>query len=337
MGAKGTCASSQVARYPCGAKSDGAALILVLVCLLALAGLVMSSVAGVYEKVRNIRYLREEYRADVLAKSGLEIAKFLLSKDIDPLSDTQQEPWATPWKAGAVTVRIVPCNARINLNLILEGAFDDEQENRVYRAAKSIFIKNKTKVFLLDILRDWIDGDKKERIFGSESFFYSSMFPLYYPRNSFLKTIEEVFLVSGWDKIDKKIIYDNFTVCGKSEKLNINFVNEAVFKNYFPEIEDLWPKVSSTQMTTGFAVISELQDIINKSLSAKENASVVLNFATETSDLFEAIVEVDLPFVYEKRRYVLRREYADKVPEARALEENTLVVKVQEPVEHRPQ
>ena len=260
-----------------------------------------------YEKAKNLRALAQEYQADLLAKSGLEMALALLDQDIDPLSDTRLEPWARPWEAGPVKVSIEPCNARINLNLLLTDLTDEEFGRPLNAGMSGILLANDLDPLLLDNLLDWMDVDTIERVVGSESLAYTGRWPSYAPRNALLETVEELYLVNGWENVPGRVVDENFTVWGKDESVNINFVGETVFKNLFPGIAHLWPKVFYKQASSGFIIVSELQQIVGSDEKDLEIYNKVLPFVTEKSDLFRVLVEVRLPFVYQKRRFIVSR------------------------------
>ncbi len=62
--------------------------------------------------------LPSEYQAGLMAESALAMAQELLLQDIDPNSDTPQEPWAKPFQTEALSFRIIPANAFLDLNQI---------------------------------------------------------------------------------------------------------------------------------------------------------------------------------------------------------------------------
>jgi hypothetical protein len=261
-----------------------------------------------YEKAKTMRGLTWEYQADLLAKSGLEMAMTLLDKDVDPLSDTRLEPWARPWQAGPVKVTIEPCNAGINLNLLLADLAQEELGRPLNAGTVAILQANDLDPLLLDNLLDWMDTDAIERVVGSERLAYSGRNPSYVPRNAPLETLEEVHLVNGWENVPSKVMDENFTAWGKGERVNINFVGESVFKNLFPDIAHLWPKVLYKQVSSGFIIVSELQEIVGSREEDLEAYNRVLPMVTERSDTFRVLVEVQLPFVYQKRRFIITRK-----------------------------
>lgn len=95
---------------------QGVVLVLVLIFLLSLSGLVMATLTTSSRGALETSSLPPEYQAGLLAESALAMAKEILLQDIDPTSDTPQEPWARPYQTPGLTFRIVPANAFLDLN-----------------------------------------------------------------------------------------------------------------------------------------------------------------------------------------------------------------------------
>lgn len=103
---------------PSDARNRGVVLVMVLVLLLALTGLVLSSLSSSSKGALETASLLPEYQADILAESALPMAINMLGQDMDPTSDTLQEPWAKPYRSDNLTILITPANAYLPVNAI---------------------------------------------------------------------------------------------------------------------------------------------------------------------------------------------------------------------------
>ncbi len=300
--------------------SQGVALVLVMVCLLALSGLVFASAKLAYQESEDVVRLRDEYQPDLLAESGLELAKELIEYDNDPASDTLDEPWTFPIVKDELKVSISPCNARVDLNLTIgcqrcriavqRMLFNllllqrEEPLDKSFTPGSFEFTRATGQVIRL---QDWIDGDNEERVEGSEREDYEDQKLWNKPRNGVLVVPEEASLVKFWDSVPIEWIRDHGTAFVGSEQVNINFVSEEVFCAMFPELCSAWSQVKSYRESFGFTDISQLKSAAPDLAADEELFNTLSKFITVQSDVFRVMVEVELPLIYEKRRYILKR------------------------------
>ncbi|MBG0775565.1 MAG: general secretion pathway protein GspK [Desulfovibrionaceae bacterium] len=280
---------------------SGAAIILVLVCLLALSSLVLGNQELAFKGAFSARLLAEEYKADLMAESALNVAVELLRRDVDNAYDTPFDRWAQPWQREGVKLRITPENERLDLNSCLS------KERHEQALRKMLFGVENSRVLLMT-LADWADEDEEERVPGAEGLRYARMWPQYVPRNGPLQLPEELLLVSGWRAAAEPLL-DDLTVYGNG-RVNLNFVSEKVFRALFPEIESSWTLVENWRRTKGYKSVSEFRDSIEKLSSDDELYKELLQYVTVESPAFRVDIEVDLPLVYERRRYIVQREDA---------------------------
>ncbi|MGE4298411.1 MAG: general secretion pathway protein GspK [Desulfovibrionaceae bacterium] len=277
-------------------------MILVLVCLLGLMGIVLASQEQAFKQSYDARLLEAEMQADTEADAALLVVDDLLRHDLTGASDAVDEPWATPWRQGDLTITITPCNARLNLNQVLGG-------NRTRTAVEELLHDARRPVKGVLLLQDWIDDDREERVFGSEGKGFAHIGRAYQQRDRQLQTLEEVLLVDSWEDADPEWVREHFTVWSTDNRLNVNFVPENVFKAYLPELASEWLSLEHwREREGGLKNISELQLAIPVLASNVELYTATLPLVTVKSTTFRVIIEVDAPLVYVKRRYIVSRE-----------------------------
>lgn len=279
----------------------GAALIIVLVTLLSLVGLVVAGSRHTLDQAVDLAALRDEYQADLLAESALAVALDMLAKDARPEMDSPEEPWAVTVSRADALIKIDPCDMRLNLNLA-------PTHNRTRDALEELVEKKGMQQRDFHLLLDWIDRDKRERYPGSERSLYEDKLPEYKPHNNRLMVTEELYLVRGWEEADPEWVADHFTVWDSSGRININFVEEAVFKAFFPEIAGEWTTIRSWRESRGFTDVSELREA-SQLLSADDALYTdIIKYLRVDSQYYRVMIEVQTPMVYAKRRYIVRRE-----------------------------
>jgi general secretion pathway protein K len=284
-------------------------LLLALVCLLALSGIAVLASKRASQESLDARYLAAEYQADLLAESLLDRARELILEDADTLADTPADPWAQGFEGEGYKVVIEPCNARLNLNRILE---DERSEDALRRLLESEEVPPDN----VEYLKDWIDADLIGRIPGAEDSAYDKVSPVYRPRNDLLESPEEALLVHGLGEISADWLRGKCTIWSTS-LININFVSEEVFEAYVPELDGRFGRIEAWRRSKGFQNKGEFTE----ALPELEGDDALLKLMTDSfavnSGFFRVSIEIQLPFVYEKRRYIVERNafLADRPPE----------------------
>jgi len=289
---------------------SGAVLLFVLVCLLALSGFVILSSGKASREALEARRLAAEYQAALLAESLLEQARALILEDKDTLTDTLEDPWADPVIGETYAMTIEPCNARLNLN---EAATD----LRTQETIKRLLEKRNIDTSALDYLLDWLDADTdEERITGSEQGAYVRKWPQYTPRNGDVTVPCEILLVQGFEDLDRQWVEGFFTVWSE-KKININFVSQELFEAYLPEIANAWTQVEQWRLDEGFRTKSDLTEAIPQLEGDDDLWKTVSDSTSLSGNLFLVSIEVQLPFIYERRRYIIERNpiLPDKSPD----------------------
>ncbi|NJB68649.1 type II secretory pathway component PulK [Desulfobaculum xiamenense] len=297
---------------PCGQR--GAVLVLVLICMLALAAFVLGALDNAFRQAREPALLTKEYRTDMLAAAGLTAAIEWLGHDDVSGADTPLDDWASTWTGPGLTVRITPCNARLNLNWALMGenaTIAGEEalaaSARVKRAIETLTNDAKLPDFAMDNLLDWMDADTTaERLHGGEKSAYSSTGKPYTPRNALLPRPEEMLLVRGFENADVRWLRDNFTVWGeKDPAININFAPASVMKAFLPELESVIPNLVAYRQRTG---ILSPSDLMNDDIGlSREEFLAIDQYVTVGSGTFQVDIEAELEGWYQHMRCIVGR------------------------------
>ncbi len=299
----------------------GAALVIVLATLLALLPSVYALLDASFAHTREPALLASEYRAGILAKSGLNIALNLLKQDSDPLSDTPQEPWCggrpgingTPlpvWSSRGLTVTVIPCNAYINLNAVLTGkepTLDrpNPARTRLETALDTLLLTQKKGHVLVQALQDWIDPDKSQRLPGGEGIAYAAAGKGYLPRNDEILRPEEALLVMGWESLNPNWVRANFTAWGEHEPmLNINFAPMSVLEALVPELAQYRAPIIGFRDSQGFKDVSQILTVTSMD---QDTYAKIASFLTIRSDFFQVLVRAEAGSWVEIRRFVVRR------------------------------
>lgn len=312
-------------RFPAKQRTRrGAALIVVLATLLALVPSVYSLLDASFSHTREPALLANEYRAGILAESGLHIALNLLAQDADQLSDTPLEPWCggrpgikgiplPVWDLRGLTVTVIPCNAYLNLNAVLTGKEPTADKpnpvrKRLEKALDTLLLTQQKAHALVLSLQDWIDEDTSQRLPGAEGMAYASANRGYAPRNAPLRRPEESLLVTGWETLDPGWIRARFTTWGESEpKLNINFAPVELLEALVPELVSYRAQIVAFRDSQGFQDVSQLLTVTGLD---EEKYAEIAPFLTVRSDQFLVLVRAEAGNWVEARRFVIDRSIA---------------------------
>lgn len=282
----------------------------VLVCLLALSSMVILSSGKASREALDARRLVSEYQADLLAESLVERARNLILQDKDTLTDTLEDPWAEPVVGETFTMLIEPCNARLNINETLDDA-------RVQDTVKRLVGDENLGVEAVEHLLDWLDPDEdEERIPGSEQNAYMRKWPKYKPRNDEMPVPDEILLVAGFENLNRQWV-DKYLTVWSDKNININFISQELFEAYLPEIAADWTQVEQWRLGEGFRTKSDLIEALPQLEGDGELWTTISNAISLSGNLFRVTIEIHLPFVYERRRYILKRNpiLVDRAPE----------------------
>lgn len=247
------------------ARKQGSALLISLWVLVLLTLLVGSFAFEMQLESRLTSYRRKRFHAEMLAQSGLEYAKAIMSKadEAKPLeiADLPEEEAAFMSAALAVqrgtpfqqeytdkddqTFKLIieSPEGRRNLNLM-----NDDEWRELFESAN---VPSSDWDEMIDSLKDWIDRDDLTSLSGAESddsFYQDAGYPV---RNGYLDSVEELLLVKGWTE---EVLYGTqsseatgevifgiakmLTVWGDAQ-IDINSINQATADS-FPDDDPEW-------------------------------------------------------------------------------------------------
>ena len=233
------------------AKRDrGIALIIVMIIVAALTVIVTGFAYSMRVETKLARNTRFNPDMDWLGRSGVELARYLLSKRApgEERMDALHQKWAggpgrvgmdamaelEPWEQlpmtnvklgnGTFSIKITDMERKLNINSAPEPLlrYILEMHGGVDATDVDVFI---------DSLRDWMDPDENPGLNGAESDFYLSEYPPYYSKNGPLDHITELKLVQGFK--DQPSIYNvfakNFTAISGG-LINVNTASAQVLE-----------------------------------------------------------------------------------------------------------
>jgi type II secretory pathway component PulK len=271
-------------------------LVLVLVILMGLSSLVISQLKRSSEGVLATASLPPEYETGFRAEAALQIVQEMLRRDRDQYADTRAEPWLEPLELDGLSIRISPCNARINLNAIDEQRTED---------AVSRLLPATDNAQRVAALKCWVNPEllKQLPLFRRPN--YDDTDPHYVSRGGELQTPGELRLVDGFHDVDPEWVRSRFTVWSEN-KLNLNFASREAITAYLPELAPFLDEIMNRAKVQGFTHISQLLDVTGMSPGGDDYQQVIQH-ATVSSHLFRAVVVARAGGCVLTKRYILQR------------------------------
>jgi len=233
------------------AKHDrGIALIIVMIIIAALTIVVTGFAYSMRVEAKLARNTRFNPDMDWLGRSGVELARYLLSKRArgEEQMDALHQKWAggpcrlptdatdelEPWEElemtnvklgnGTFSIKITDMERKLNINSAPEPLlrFILEMHGGVDAIDVDVYI---------DSLRDWMDPDENAGLNGAESDVYLSESPPYYSKNGPLDHITELKLVQGFRENPSlySVFAKNFTAISGG-LINVNTASAQVLE-----------------------------------------------------------------------------------------------------------
>lgn len=194
------------------ARQQGIALLLVLGAIVVLTSIVAGFTYTMKVEARLAQNFQNDSEMDWLARSGVELARFILAAELQSPDGRQLDALNQKW-AGGVGSLTNDLLAGISLanNSLGRGRFAlqiTDQERRfninqadplvLERALRLMNVDAGDHGTLIDAITDWIDPDDDPGINGAESDdFYLRLDPPYYAKNGPIDDIAELLLVRG--------------------------------------------------------------------------------------------------------------------------------------------
>ncbi|HUK83547.1 MAG TPA: type II secretion system minor pseudopilin GspK [Verrucomicrobiae bacterium] len=186
----------------------GVALIIVLWIVMVLSLLITGFAFRMHVETQVASFSRKELKAEMLARSGVEIARMQLILDqSSPTNsgfDALNQAWATNDEfyvdhelgMGKFNVTVTDEESKLPIN----GLTQDQLK----RLTEALGLDPLDGDVIVDSVLDWIDGDDLHRLNGAESDYYESLSPPYDCKNRPLDRVDELLLIRG---VTKEIYY----------------------------------------------------------------------------------------------------------------------------------
>lgn len=196
-------------------RSAGIALIIVMIVIVTLAVLAGGFAYSMKVETRLARNATYQSDMDLMAKSGVELARYVLGQQLAIPQEGSyaalNQKWAgglggtnellmwidmdhTEVGSGSFGLRIVDTERRFNLSLIREG-----NSIVLENALTAIGVDSSQLSTIIDSYFDWVDPDEVARFNGAESEFYLGFNPSapYFSKNGPPDDITELLLIRG--------------------------------------------------------------------------------------------------------------------------------------------
>jgi general secretion pathway protein K len=190
--------ASSAERFP---DNGGVAIVIVLWVVLVLSLLISGFAFTMHVETQVASYARKELKAEMLARSGVEVARMqLILGALSPTNsgfDALNQDWSTnellyvdhELGDGIFNVKVTDEESKIPVNRVT-----DLQLKRLFGL---LGVDAADGDVITDSILDWIDTDDLTRLNGAESDYYQSLSPPYRAKNAPLDRVEELLLIRG--------------------------------------------------------------------------------------------------------------------------------------------
>lgn len=204
----------------------GSVLVVVLAGLALITALLTEYVYSSYVSTVTFHHWFVSQQLSGIARSGVVLSARLLSEAVDPYAFLKDGSATLPIEKvsesfqGRLTIKAVDENGRFNLNSLVfqNGEVNPDAHRAFQRLLRVLGIDDKK----ADLIADWIDRDRAERVRDGE---VSS-------KNSPFNALDELYQIRGLTKDDIEKLWNYVTVYGydriDSPVVNINSASVAV-------------------------------------------------------------------------------------------------------------
>lgn len=221
----------------------GAALLLVLLVVVALAALVLDFDRMTRTDLLAAGNFRDGVKAGFLAKGGVAAGQGILREDglHGSQYDGLDEVWAAvfPPRAvgeGAITITIQDEGGKLNPNHLVGGTTRKKIAGRVaqmQRLLETLQLDPR----LVDVMVDWLDADDDPEPFGAERTYYGGLEPPYRPKNGPFESVSELHLLKGVTDEVYEALAPYLTVATTGDgRVNVNTADPVVLRALDPRI-----------------------------------------------------------------------------------------------------
>src|SRR5437867_3015348 len=182
-------------------RTDRVAMILVMWVIMVLSLLISGFAFRMHVETQVASFGRKELKAQMLARSGIEVARMQLILDekspTDAGFDSLGQAWATNEELyvdhelgeGKYNVKVIDEERKLPANKLTP-----EQWSRLLEVLN---VDPLDADVIVDSILDWIDEDDLHRLNGAENDYYEQLDPPYRAKDGPLDRVEELLLVRG--------------------------------------------------------------------------------------------------------------------------------------------
>ncbi len=238
---------------------NGAILIFLLITIAIAAAIGMKLITSTSEEYTLVNDIKLQKQAYLYAVSATKAVSELIknsNKNYICESDDWNNIPTIHVELGYVSIKVVPINEKINLNLITNKTFSKMIKN----AVSSLYPDDLDIVNSTDKIIDWIDKNNTNSPNGIDGtpLQYKSM--LLNVKNNQLSSMNELNIFLKASTVEK--LKKHFTVLGDG-KLNLNFSSKDTLSNYIPLLENYIDDIVDYRKGTCIKDVSEIKNIAN--------------------------------------------------------------------------
>jgi general secretion pathway protein K len=179
----------------------GIAIVIVLWVVLVLSLLISGFAFTMHVETQVASYARKELKAEMLARSGIEVARMQLILGAQSPTNSGYDALNQDW----ATNELLYVDHELGDGMFNVKVTDEESKIPINRATdvqlKRLFVllgaDPSDGDVIVDSILDWIDTDDLTRLNGAESDYYQSLSPPYRAKNAPLDRVEELLLIRG--------------------------------------------------------------------------------------------------------------------------------------------
>lgn len=180
---------------------DGVAIVIVLWVIMVLSLLISGFAFTMHVETQVASYARKELKAEMLARSGIEVAKMQLllhqQSAADAGYDALNQDWATNEELyvdhelgdGVFNVKITDEESKMPVNIA--------SELQLERLMTLLNVDPSDGDIIVDSILDWREPGDLTRLNGAKSAYYLSLSPPYRAKGAPLDRVDELLLVRG--------------------------------------------------------------------------------------------------------------------------------------------
>lgn len=241
------------------ADERGAALVLVLLVVAAMAALAAEVIATVHGQASRTENLETSQRAEAAVEAGVALARRYLG-GLDPAyTYLEKESWAAPVDGMLIEVEVEDESGKLLANSIVfpNGEINEE----AYSSFEAVLRLIGMDTSLAPALADWLDADDLPRAYGAEAAYYGRLPDPYAPRNARLATTGEMALVKGCDAASAGRLGRHLTVYSDG-LVNLNTATREVILSLSDEITtDMADSLIERRSIKPFRHSSEIREV----------------------------------------------------------------------------